>query len=51
MHREIRNKLERIAKRFRSQVLAWLLIGLWGVFLALLLGRLTQTGNALAGSF
>jgi hypothetical protein len=51
MHREIRNKLEPIAKRFRSQVLAWLLIGLWGVFLALLLGRLTQTGNALAGSF
>jgi hypothetical protein len=51
MHREIRNKLEQIAKRFRSQVLAWLLIGLWGVFLALLLGRLTQTGNALAGSF
>jgi hypothetical protein len=51
MHREIRNKLERIAKRFRSQVLAWLLIGLWGVFLALLLGRLTQTGNAVAGSF
>jgi hypothetical protein len=51
MHREIRNKLERIAKRFRSQVLAWLLIVLWGVFLALLLGRLTQTGNAIAGSF
>jgi len=51
MHQEIRNKLERIAQRFRSQVLAWLLIGLWGVFLALLLGRLTQTGNALAGSF
>jgi hypothetical protein len=51
MHREIRSKLEQIAKRFRSQVLAWLLIGLWGVFLALLLGRLTQTGNAIAGSF
>jgi hypothetical protein len=51
MHREIRSKLEQIAKRFRSQVLAWLLIGLWGVFLALLLGRLTQTGNAVAGSF
>jgi hypothetical protein len=51
MHREIRNKLEQIAKRFRSQVLAWLLIGYWGVFLALLLGRLTQTGNATAGSF
>jgi hypothetical protein len=51
MHREIRNKLEQIAKRFRSQVLAWLLIGLWSVFLALLLGRLTQTGNAIAGSF
>jgi hypothetical protein len=51
MHREIRNKLEQIAKRFRSQVLAWLLIGYWGIFLALLLGRLTQTGNATAGSF
>ena len=51
MHREIRNKLEPIAKRFRSQVLAWLLIGYWGIFLALLLRRLTQTGNATAGSF
>ena len=51
MHREIRKKLEQIAKRFRSQVLAWLLIGYWGIFLALLLGRLTQTGNATAGSF
>ena len=51
MHREIRNKLEQIAKRFRSQVLAWLLIGYWGILLALLLGRLTQTGNATAGSF
>jgi len=51
MHREIRNKLEPIAKRFRSQVLAWLLIGYWGILLALLLGRLTQTGNAPAGSF
>ena len=51
MHREIRNKLEQIAKRFRSQVLAWLLIGYWGIFLALLLRRLTQTGNATAGSF
>jgi hypothetical protein len=51
MHREIRSKLEQIAKRFRSQVLAWLLIGLWVIFLALLLGRLTQTGNAIAGSF
>ncbi|MCY2999741.1 MAG: hypothetical protein NT168_16710 [Planctomycetota bacterium] len=51
MHREIRNKLEPIAKRFRSQVLAWLLIGYWGILLALLLGRLTQTGNATAGSF
>jgi len=51
MHREIRNKLERIARRFRSQVLAWLLIGLWVVFLALIFGRLTQTGNPVAGSF
>ena len=51
MHQEIRNKLERIAQRFRSQVLAWLLISFWSVFLALLLGRLTQTGNAIAGSF
>lgn len=51
MHREIRNKLEPIAKRFRSQVLAWLLIGYWGIFLALLLGRLTQTDKAIGGSF
>lgn len=51
MHSEIRNKLEQIAKRFRSQVLAWLLIAYWVVFLALLLGRLTQTGNATAESF
>ncbi|MCY3005121.1 MAG: hypothetical protein NTV29_03975 [Planctomycetota bacterium] len=42
MHRVIRDKLEQIAKRFRSQVLAWLLIAFWGILFAVLLRQITR---------